>query len=107
MQHLNYASVTLKLNQMPSNRKRIGFLPTAEVQEIINNICSSENISQSKVTGILVNEALKARYSKVEKFETQHHHKDFSDIEFNMVKDFLEYKRFKNMIRKAISEEKT
>ena len=59
---------------MPSNRKRIGFLPTAEVQEIINNICSSENISQSKVTGILVNEALKARYSKVEKFETQHHH---------------------------------
>ena len=43
---------------MPSQRKRIGFLPTAEVQEIINKICASENISQSKVTGILVKEAI-------------------------------------------------
>ena len=89
---------------MPSNRKRIGFLPTAEVQEIINNICSSENISQSKVTGILVDEALKARYSNSDKCESQDPSKEYSDKEFNLVKDFLEYKRFKSMIKKANSE---
>ena len=46
---------------MPSPRKRIGFLPRAEVQEIIDVICIEENLSQSKVVGILVEEALAAR----------------------------------------------
>ena len=46
---------------MPSPRKRIGFLPRTQVQEIIDQISSEENISQSKVVGILVEEALAAR----------------------------------------------
>ena len=46
---------------MPSQRKRIGFLPGIEVQDIINKISKKENFSQSKVTGLLVEEALKAR----------------------------------------------
>lgn len=46
---------------MPSPRKRIGFLPRTQVQEIIDQICSEENLSQSKVVGILVEEALAAR----------------------------------------------
>ena len=90
---------------MPSQRKRIGFLPTAEVQEIINKICASENISQSKVTGILVKEAINARNLK----KPMQNPNDLSGIandnEFNLVKDFLEYKRFKIMLKKAISEE--
>ena len=46
---------------MPSSRKRIGFLPSEEVQIIIEKICKDKNLSQSKVTGILVEEALKNR----------------------------------------------
>jgi len=90
---------------MPSQRKRIGFLPTVEVQEIINKICASENISQSKVTGILVKEAINARKLR----KTSQIPNDVSgntkDNEFNLVKEFLEYKRFKIMLKRAISEE--
>ena len=46
---------------MPSIRKRIGYLPSVYIQEIITNISNKENLSQSKVVGILVEEALKAR----------------------------------------------
>ena len=46
---------------MPSQRKRIGFLPRSEVQSIIDQICKQNKLSQSKVTGILVEEALTYR----------------------------------------------
>ena len=86
---------------MPSQRKRIGFLPTAETQEIINEICNNEKISQSKVTGILVEEALRARASK----SNQNNNKDIdnlsNDKEFKMVKEFIEFKKFKYMLNKA------
>tara|TARA_B100000900_G_C20505446_1_gene685624 strand:+ start:461 stop:739 length:279 start_codon:yes stop_codon:yes gene_type:complete len=90
---------------MPSQRKRIGFLPTKEVQDIINKICASENISQSKVTGILVDEALKNRLvnNNVEKEKTEY--QDKIDDEFYLVREFLEYKKFKVMLKKAILEE--
>jgi len=46
---------------MPSQRKRIGFLPSEEVHEIIEKICIANEFSQSKVTGLLVEEALRSR----------------------------------------------
>ena len=46
---------------MPSPRKRIGFLPSEEVHEIIEKLCTANEFSQSKVTGILVEEALRSR----------------------------------------------
>jgi hypothetical protein len=46
---------------MPSTRKRIGYLPSINIQEIIINIANKEKLSQSKVVGILVEEALIAR----------------------------------------------
>ena len=46
---------------MPSSRKRIGFLPSEEVHEIIEKLCISNEYSQSKVTGLLVEEALMSR----------------------------------------------
>tara|TARA_A100000164_G_scaffold285806_1_gene258721 strand:+ start:101 stop:463 length:363 start_codon:yes stop_codon:yes gene_type:complete len=46
---------------MPTQRKRIGFLPRSEVQNIIDKICNHNKLSQSKVTGILVEEALSSR----------------------------------------------
>ena len=90
---------------MPSQRKRIGFLPTAEIQEIINKICASENISQSKVTGILVKEAIKARVMRKTSPGIEEVGEKSNDNEFNLVKEFLEYKKFKIMLKKALSEE--
>tara|TARA_B100000700_G_C14495748_1_gene601721 strand:- start:84 stop:485 length:402 start_codon:yes stop_codon:yes gene_type:complete len=46
---------------MPSIRKRIGYLPTPIVQELITQISKNEKLSQSKVVGLLVEEALLAR----------------------------------------------
>ena len=46
---------------MPSHRKRIGFLPSEEVHEIIDKLCKANEFSQSKVTGLLVEEALRSR----------------------------------------------
>ena len=46
---------------MPSPRKRIGFLPSEKVHEIIEKLCTANEFSQSKVTGLLVEEALRSR----------------------------------------------
>ena len=46
---------------MPSPRKRIGYLPSEEVHEIIEKLCVPNEFSQSKVTGLLVEEALRSR----------------------------------------------
>ena len=46
---------------MPSSQRRIGYLPRKGVQEIVNQICTQKNLSQSKVIGILVEEALANR----------------------------------------------
>ena len=51
----------LKFDIMPSQRKRIGFLPSEEVHNIIEKLCKANEFSQSKVTGILVEEALRSR----------------------------------------------
>ncbi|WP_269624614.1 hypothetical protein [Prochlorococcus marinus] len=46
---------------MPSIKKRIGYLPSINAQEKITQIAKKENLSQSKVVGLLVEEALEAR----------------------------------------------
>ena len=46
---------------MPSQRKRIGFLPSEEIHEIIEKLCRDNEFSQSKITGLLVEEALRSR----------------------------------------------
>ena len=46
---------------MPSQRKRIGFLPSEEVHDVIDKISKANKYSQSKVTGLLVEEALRYR----------------------------------------------
>ena len=46
---------------MPSPRKRIGYLPSEEVHNIIEKLCTANDFSQSKVTGLLVEEALRSR----------------------------------------------
>ena len=131
---------------MPSPRKRIGFLPGVEIQEIIDNICEQEGLSQSKVTGILVEEALKIRglyepkigkkefintltevifsekYNNNEEIDNnkkksniisdsnssidvQEMEISYTKKDFNLLKDYIEFKRFKYMMRRVNEEQ--
>ena len=69
---------------MPSPRKRIGFLPSEEVHEIIEKICTANEFSQSKVTGLLVEEALRSRGVLNESFgQNLNKSKDFINFSFD------------------------
>ncbi len=46
---------------MPSIRKRIGYLPSINAQKTIIEIAKNEKLSQSKVVGISLEEALIGR----------------------------------------------
>ena len=68
---------------MPSPRKRIGFLPSEEVHEIIEKLCTANEFSQSKVTGLLVEEALRSRGVLNESyFQNQNNKGDFINISY-------------------------
>ncbi len=114
---------------MPSQRKRIGFLPSEEVHEIIENLCTANEFSQSKVTGLLVEEALRSRgvlneppaqnkIDKVDSINFSFDQKTFSennkfplnldDYEVNkkvlsdnikMMHEFIEFKYFKKIMK--------
>ena len=114
---------------MPSPRKRIGFLPSEEVHEIIEKLCAANEFSQSKVTGLLVEEALRSRgvlnqsfgQNKLDKgyfinvsFDQETFYKNKSplnvdDYEVNkkvliddikMMHEFIEYKYFKKIMKR-------
>ena len=119
---------------MPTSRKRIGFLPTEEVKDIIDKICLRNNLSQSKVTGILVEEALKERNlyksknkegngeivlkneldkSKIsnkinnltfKNDDIDKDKEDYEDEEYNLIKEYLNYKNFKKILSIVQSE---
>ena len=69
---------------MPSPRKRIGFLPSEEVHEIIEKLCTANEFSQSKVTGLLVEEALRSRGVLNESYGQNRNDKsDFTNFSFD------------------------
>lgn len=69
---------------MPSPRKRIGFLPSEEVHEIIEKLCTANEFSQSKVTGLLVEEALRSRGVLNESYgQNQNDNGDFINFSFD------------------------
>lgn len=69
---------------MPSPRKRIGFLPSEEVHEIIEKLCTANEFSQSKVTGLLVEEALRSRGVLNESNgQNQNNKRDFINFSFD------------------------
>ena len=53
--------MTLKFNYYAFSKKKNWVLPSEEVHEIIDKLCTANNLGQSKVTGILVEEALRSR----------------------------------------------
>ena len=115
---------------MPTQRKRIGFLPRSEVQNVIDKICKDNKLSQSKVTGILVEEALCSRgvlnsfinktsidfnnYKKqpllnsdnnfnskrLEDKDNINLNESYINDEVQMINDFIEYKLFKKIMNK-------
>jgi len=115
---------------MPSSRKRIGFLPSEEVHEIIEKLCTANEFSQSKVTGLLVEEALRSRgvlnesfvqnkISKKDLINSSFDQETFSennksplnldDYEVNkkvlsddikMIHEFIEFKYFKKIMKR-------
>ena len=76
---------------MPSSRKRIGFLPSEEVHEIIEKLCTDNEFSQSKVTGLLVEEALRSRGVLNESFGKYSNKKD-DFMNFSFVQETLSKK---------------
>ena len=46
---------------MPTKKRRVGFIPKAEVLKVINQISEEKKFSNSKVVNILIEEALYAR----------------------------------------------
>ena len=46
---------------MPTKKKRVGFIPREDVMKIINNLSIENNLSNSKIISILVEEALSLR----------------------------------------------
>ena len=115
---------------MPTQRRRIGFLPRLEVQNIIDKICNINKLSQSKVTGILVEEALRSRgvlntsinelsyefcsnyreallisnktlNSNIPNVENKTYlDEDSINDEVQMINDFIEFKFFKNIMNR-------
>ena len=122
--------MTLLFLIMPSPRKRIGFLPSEEVHEIIEKLCTANEFSQSKVTGLLVEEALRSRgvlnesfgqntSDKEDSINLSFEHETFSennksprnveDYEINkkilsddikMMHEFIEFKYFKKVMKR-------
>ena len=83
---------------MPSHRKRIGFLPSEEVHEIIDKLSKANEFSQSKVTGLLVEEALRSRGVLNNSFPSQNNDKD------NFISNSFEQKSANNNINASNSE---
>ena len=46
---------------MPTKKKRVGFIPREEVMRIIDKLSTENNLSNSKIISILVEEALSIR----------------------------------------------
>ena len=92
--------MTLFFLIMPSPRKRIGFLPSEEVHEIIEKLCTANEFSQSKVTGLLVEEALRSRGVLNQSYgQTQSDKRDFMNFSFDHV-------TFSEKNKSPINEEK-
>ncbi len=84
---------------MPSARKRIGFLPSEEVHEIIEKLCAANEFSQSKVTGLLVEEALRSRGVLNKSFDLN------ENCEMNFINNSFDKETFYKNNKSYIKEE--
>ena len=78
---------------MPTKKRRIGFIPRAEVLNVINQISEEEKLSNSKVVNILIEEALYAR-GLIEKIEKNLLTGDYDAFVYNI--NYFENKFYKD-----------
>ena len=83
---------------MPSRKKRIGYLPSINAHETITKIAIKEKLSQSKVVGILVEEALVARDELDVLNSNGFNKKNLFSQKSNMDKSSFEYSDFDELI---------
>ena len=76
----------LYLFEMPTKKRRIGFIPRFDVLKVIDNISEDEKLSNATVVNILIEEALYARglIKKVEKSIYNSDIKDFMNKIINL-----------------------
>ena len=93
---------------MPTKKKRVGFIPREEVMKIIDELSMENNLSNSKIISILVEEALSVRgiFNKKKGKATQSYLKieenpeDLSagHIDLQTYKKFLSFLKFQEMM---------
>ena len=68
---------------MPTKKKRVGFIPREEVMKIIDELSIENNLSNSKIISILVEEALSIRglFNKKSTKQNQSNHKSKLDLQ--------------------------
>jgi len=95
----------LYLVEMPTKKRRIGFIPRFDVLNVINEISEEKKLSNSKVVNILIEEALYARglIEKIEKKEFKKYKDFFFNI--NYLEDILYEDDFKYNNEKEVSKE--
>ena len=71
---------------MPTKKKRVGFIPRGDVMRIIDKLSLENNLSNSKIISILVEEALSIRgiFNKengkaIESYQGNNHSQNLSD----------------------------
>ena len=66
---------------MPTKKKRVGFIPREDVMRIIDKLSMENNLSNSKIISILVEEALSIRgiFNKKKGKVTQSYHQNNND----------------------------
>ena len=84
---------------MPTKKKRVGFIPREDVMKIIDKLSIENNLSNSKIISILVEEALSLRgiFNKKtgKSIESYQENKDGSRDLFEVSVDFKDNHKFK------------
>ena len=93
---------------MPTKKKRVGFIPREEVMKIIDKLSIENNLSNSKIISILVEEALSKRGIFNRKngksidsfFKVEDNSEGLSEDSFDLptYKKFLSFLKFQEMI---------
>ena len=67
---------------MPTKKKRVGFIPREDVMRIIDKLSTENNLSNSKIISILVEEALSIRgiFNKKNGKVTQSYHQNKDNL---------------------------
>ena len=85
---------------MPTKKKRVGFIPREDVMKIIDKLSVENNLSNSKIISILVEEALDKRgiFNKKTGETTNLKKSDTDNFDLETYKKFLTFLKFQKMM---------